>query len=971
MTHIFLAFVLTSFVGSLLTLLLCLIKPFTQKFFSPAWNYYIWLLVLLVMMIPIRFPTEMFHPPVQIDEPYISNQLTQPLEENMQETPVIMVEQDAMIQIPTPHRSSFLDYVRIFWKYVSMWVGIIWISIAGVMFLFKTFGYCLFIHRMKMNSEPFLCSSITNYTKRKLTVRKRSAISSPLLVGMIHPTLILPDISLEDQELHNILKHEITHLHRNDILYKWFANIIKCIHWFNPTVYYIVNQINLECEIHCDSLVVKGMTSDEKTYYAETILRLLSKQSDKRYAFTTGMSGTLKNLKQRFHSIMRNQTTGFINRLFSVILAIVIITTALFSSGVMAKELLPHNKPDSSLFVCEIRDHGKLIYLNHAPIYQSETVYLPLVETFQKIGVMEHEKSNIVLEKKTVNIFAVESKEHANYDNQGNHTDDIVHDLYYQYELKIGKPMLIIYSDQNPQNTFKETKIMEQVPIVKDNVIYVPYEYLEVMVNQAMQYHFITLWGTPENTTENTFYWPTEHKNISASFGKKIHPITGKEVNHTGIDIIEEKGSPVVSSISGEVTETGFDDEFGNYIRIENREGISVYYGHLSSINVKKGESVEQKTVIGSVGDSGLATGAFLHFEIMIQDKYQDPQSFFEDITLHNKNIDSKEYIKIAENYLSRRNIRVTNGKMISFSGNHEECSLTYSAEDKIYEFIIKRTEGTPEDIIEITSFREVPYSLFGEISLRDLNNHSIIPSDNKYYVEKSFTAFVGLNAQLPDFDGRIPNCVRAFFEPADVSMHSKKREVGVSKGPYKNIPIPINIQLNPDETMGHLYFVLEYSDEYTPKSEVSDRMIVEVKETTQSNNPTISNQSENFSKPIKSNTISNQKDIVLSYLSLGEDTTLSEMKRYLQSDRITMSLETTIDLKRNYTSGSIQKNNLSYIETKNVLCDNNGNITFYFENDASGYIDLVFTNTITKEIVAEYGLVPDSTKSYSFMGFQ
>lgn len=68
--------------------------------------------------------------------------------------------------------------------------------------------------------------------------------------------LILPDRELSGEALNNILRHEMMHFKRKDILYKWFVALVKCVHWFNPVAYYIAKQINIECEISCDLAVV-------------------------------------------------------------------------------------------------------------------------------------------------------------------------------------------------------------------------------------------------------------------------------------------------------------------------------------------------------------------------------------------------------------------------------------------------------------------------------------------------------------------------------------------------------------------------------------------------------------------------------------------------------------------------------------------------------------------------------------------
>ena len=73
---------------------------------------------------------------------------------------------------------------------------------------------------------------------------------------------------------------------------------MKCIHWFNPIVYYISKQADIECEISCDLAVVKDMSAEQETNYIDTILTLLATGRRKKVALTTGMTSDKKTLKR-------------------------------------------------------------------------------------------------------------------------------------------------------------------------------------------------------------------------------------------------------------------------------------------------------------------------------------------------------------------------------------------------------------------------------------------------------------------------------------------------------------------------------------------------------------------------------------------------------------------------------------------------------------------------------------------------
>lgn len=128
-----------------------------------------------------------------------------------------------------------------------------------------------------------------------------------------------------------------------------------------------------------------------------------------------------------------------------------------------------------------------------------------------------------------------------------------------------------------------------------------------------------------ENSTAN-IQWSLPLKGkISSSFGERIHPVTGEDSFHTGIDIAAEAGTPAKAAAEGTVTISGNDSANGNHVVIEHSGGFSTTYAHLESICKEVGDSVHSGEKIGTIGSTGLSTGPHLHFELKINGKAQDP----------------------------------------------------------------------------------------------------------------------------------------------------------------------------------------------------------------------------------------------------------------------------------------------------------------------------------------------------------
>lgn len=107
---------------------------------------------------------------------------------------------------------------------------------------------------------------------------------------------------------------------------------------------------------------------------------------------------------------------------------------------------------------------------------------------------------------------------------------------------------------------------------------------------------------------------PLKFAPITSGFGGRFHPILNYFGAHNGVDYGTPQGTPVWAVSDGTVTRAGWDDGGGNMVCVRHAMSFESCYLHLSKINVKVGEKVPQKTVVGESGSTGLSTGPHLHF---------------------------------------------------------------------------------------------------------------------------------------------------------------------------------------------------------------------------------------------------------------------------------------------------------------------------------------------------------------------
>jgi murein DD-endopeptidase MepM/ murein hydrolase activator NlpD len=120
---------------------------------------------------------------------------------------------------------------------------------------------------------------------------------------------------------------------------------------------------------------------------------------------------------------------------------------------------------------------------------------------------------------------------------------------------------------------------------------------------------------------------PMEFSRITSGFAMRMHPILNSWRQHNGVDYGAPTGTAVRTVGDGVVEQAGWNAGFGNVVQIRHAGGRSTVYAHLSKIDVKKGQRVEQGQLIGKVGMTGWATGPHLHFEFRVNGRHMDPRA--------------------------------------------------------------------------------------------------------------------------------------------------------------------------------------------------------------------------------------------------------------------------------------------------------------------------------------------------------
>jgi murein DD-endopeptidase MepM/ murein hydrolase activator NlpD len=120
---------------------------------------------------------------------------------------------------------------------------------------------------------------------------------------------------------------------------------------------------------------------------------------------------------------------------------------------------------------------------------------------------------------------------------------------------------------------------------------------------------------------------PLEFSRVTSGFAMRFHPLLQSWRQHKGVDYGAPTGTAVRAVGDGVVEFAGRQNGYGNVVQIKHSQDRSTLYAHLSAIDVKAGQRIEQGQRLGAVGSTGWATGPHLHFEFQVGGQHQDPLS--------------------------------------------------------------------------------------------------------------------------------------------------------------------------------------------------------------------------------------------------------------------------------------------------------------------------------------------------------
>ncbi|RII32979.1 peptidase M56 [Clostridium chromiireducens] len=341
--NIFEIIILSSLVGSIIALMILIIKRIFRDKLNPTFHYYIWLILLIKLIIPFG-PENSLNFSNIYQNSYIQNSTN----ENSQTVQIGSVKQpqDTDLENLNPTNSfnnsdnnklnphiyiPFKKQIHIEKLFFFLWilgvVLLIWIFISAHKKFKQIVGASIKDVDNTHKEILYNCMNIMNI-KTVVELLYCPKINSPSLCGLIKPKILIPINIVENidaEDFKYIIMHELTHLKKKDLLINWIITLLSIIYWFNPIVLYCLNKMRKDCEFSCDNHVISYLKEGENIQYGNVLIKVLELCGcSNRLIYTTSLVMNNSEIKRRIFMISRYKKINFKGILLGTIIVVFI-----------------------------------------------------------------------------------------------------------------------------------------------------------------------------------------------------------------------------------------------------------------------------------------------------------------------------------------------------------------------------------------------------------------------------------------------------------------------------------------------------------------------------------------------------------------------------------------------------------------------------------------------------------------------
>ncbi|MCM1044250.1 MAG: M56 family metallopeptidase [Candidatus Gastranaerophilales bacterium] len=335
---------------ALIALILILSAPLLNKRYAAKWKYWIWMFLAVRLLLPVNgsslisWADAAFKNGLSLTDSTLSEngapadwqpEMWEQGEGVTASEQEVWVPQMIVVQVPEQMTTPFIAQSNETDKGITLLdiAALVWL-VGCLIFLFLyIFSYGRCRRRIRREGEVLqdghildlvLCLKEELHIRRAVSVVIYKEVASPMVIGFLRPILVLSGEAYSEEELYFILKHELIHFKRHDVLFKLLLAAASALHWFNPVVWLMQREASVDMELSCDERVVLGTGYEVRKAYTETLMKALHKKNAAKVVLSTQFYEGKRVMKKRFINILlrAGKKNGFIILVCAVVLTI-------------------------------------------------------------------------------------------------------------------------------------------------------------------------------------------------------------------------------------------------------------------------------------------------------------------------------------------------------------------------------------------------------------------------------------------------------------------------------------------------------------------------------------------------------------------------------------------------------------------------------------------------------------------------
>ena len=316
---------------SAICVIILALKWLLQDKLSPKWQYGVWSVLIICILIPYSLKTYII-PGIVVPIEILKTNIEKSISSSYIEVYEIL-NADHVLPIIDGNPSSITDILMIVYI-TGIMLYLLWHLVSYIRLRTE-------LNKGKMAQDGYLSTVCEDYGLKGCKVIEVEGLESAFICGVFNPVLAVPRGEVVDVK---ILLHELLHLKYKDPLQNVVWCVLKSLHWFNPFMHYVFNRIGNDMESLCDQRVLELLEGEERREYGNILLDMANNKYS-RMAGTSSISNGGKNIARRIESIVRfkhfPKGMGFVSICTIIVLASTIITGTSITYGQSEYDPLP------------------------------------------------------------------------------------------------------------------------------------------------------------------------------------------------------------------------------------------------------------------------------------------------------------------------------------------------------------------------------------------------------------------------------------------------------------------------------------------------------------------------------------------------------------------------------------------------------------------------------------------------------